>query len=103
MRCWPFILFELPTIYQSLPVGILWGRCGERIALISGWLAYPRRGNLRPNRADDGYAYGSRDADQNMPSFIRPRIDCSPQSTADRAHEKPHPVCGPERLSAALR
>ena len=58
LRCWPFILFELPTIYQSIPVGILGAHPGERIAL---------SGNLRPKRADDGYGCGSRDADQKMP------------------------------------
>jgi hypothetical protein len=33
LRCWSLILFQFPAVYEPCPVGILWSRCGERIAL----------------------------------------------------------------------
>jgi hypothetical protein len=65
--------FKFPAVYQPLPISIARGRCGERIALSELGGGQPRlRRNLRPERADDGYAYGGRDADQKMPHSSNP-------------------------------
>jgi hypothetical protein len=72
LRCRPFVLFKLPTVYQSLPISILGGRAGKRIALsgVGGGrpccLRRHGRRNLRPSRTDGGYGYGGRYANQRM-------------------------------------
>jgi hypothetical protein len=69
--CWPFILFQLPAVYQPLPVSILWRRCRKRIALLIGVGVGSRRrawrGNLRQGWTCDGYAQGGRDANRKIP------------------------------------
>ena len=66
LRCRPFKLFELPAVYQPLPISIFRGRRDETIGIRIGirrgrplWLGCPGRGDLRANWTDD--RYGSRD------------------------------------------
>src|SRR3954454_11417421 len=70
LRCRPFKLFELPAVYQPLPISIFRGRRDETIGIRIGirrgrplWLGCPGRGDLRANCTDD--RYGSRDANKN--------------------------------------
>jgi hypothetical protein len=97
LRCRPFILFKLPTVYQSIPVSILGGHVGEGIALSevdSGrpWLRRPGRENLRRSLADDGY--GCSDADQKKPhsSALGLTLALSEHGNAPVVAEKKNPA-----------